>query len=137
MRARAPLIACALALLSLNVHVAEPAIYAAPQDRRGEETYPGGPLTYVQEARRRAGENAPQRTGCHLAAGFGAVTLFWMRANGALPSSGWACFLMDYFVIHQPSGGATIAARLLPGDLPGLQRDVQRIARSVQITRKQ
>lgn len=67
------------------------------QDRRGEEPYPGGPLTYVEEAQRRAGEDAPQRTGCRLAAGFAAVTLFWMRANGELPTSGRACFLMDYF----------------------------------------
>jgi sugar (pentulose or hexulose) kinase len=67
------------------------------QDRRGEETYPGGTLTYVQEAIRRAGADAPQRTGCRLAAGFGAVTLFWMRTNGVLPAAGTTCFLMDYF----------------------------------------
>jgi hypothetical protein len=46
-------------------------------------------------------------------------------------------FLMDYFVLQQAAGGATIAARLLPTDLPGLRRDVERIARSVLITRKQ
>jgi hypothetical protein len=41
--------------------------------------------------------------------------------------------VMDYYVIHQPAGGATLAARLLPKDLPALQQDVERIARSVQI----
>src|SRR5205085_2552358 len=46
---------------------------------------------------RRAGPDAPQRTGCRLAAGYGAITLFWMQANGVLSSSGRACFLMDYF----------------------------------------
>jgi hypothetical protein len=46
-------------------------------------------------------------------------------------------FLMDYFVIRQAAGGATLAARLLPADQANLQRDVLRIARSVQITRKQ
>jgi hypothetical protein len=46
-------------------------------------------------------------------------------------------FVMDYFVIRQQAGGVTIAARLLPGDLPALRRDVERIARSVQVTRKQ
>jgi hypothetical protein len=46
-------------------------------------------------------------------------------------------FQMTYYVIRQAAGGATLAARLLPTDLPGLQRDVQRIARSVQITRPQ
>src|SRR5207302_222516 len=42
-------------------------------------------------------------------------------------------FLMAYYVIRQPAGGATLAARLLPGDVQALQRDVQRIARSVQL----
>lgn len=45
--------------------------------------------------------------------------------------------LMDYFVLRQPKGGATIAARLLPADLANLQRDVDRIARSVTITGQQ
>src|SRR5207249_3636119 len=67
------------------------------QDRRGEETYPGSKLTHVQEALRRAGDEAPQRTGCRLAAGFSAITLFWMKANGVLPPLAQACFLMDYF----------------------------------------
>jgi len=46
-------------------------------------------------------------------------------------------FLMDYYVIRQGNGGATLTARLLPADWQGLQADVRRIARSVQITRKQ
>jgi hypothetical protein len=41
--------------------------------------------------------------------------------------------VMDYYVIRQPAGGATLAARLLPADLANLQRDVERIARSVQV----
>jgi hypothetical protein len=41
-------------------------------------------------------------------------------------------FEMDYYVVRQPPGGATLAARLLPADLAGLQKDVERIARSVQ-----
>jgi sugar (pentulose or hexulose) kinase len=67
------------------------------QDRRGEEAYAGGPLTYVEEAIRRAGADAPRRTGCRLAAGYMGVTLFWMRSNGLLPAAGKACFLADYF----------------------------------------
>jgi hypothetical protein len=46
-------------------------------------------------------------------------------------------FQMNYFVIQQANGGGTIAARLLSADIQALQRDVERIARSVQITRKQ
>jgi hypothetical protein len=41
--------------------------------------------------------------------------------------------VMDYYVIRQPPGGATLAARLLPADLANLQKDVERIARSVEL----
>jgi hypothetical protein len=41
--------------------------------------------------------------------------------------------LMDYFVIRQKSGGALLTARLLPNDLANLQKEVERIARSVQV----
>lgn len=44
---------------------------------------------------------------------------------------------LEYYVLRQPQGGVTLAARLLSGDLADLQRDVQRIARSLQITRPQ
>ena len=67
------------------------------QDRRGDEPYPGGTFTVVREALRRAGDDASRRTGCRLATGYMGVTLLWMRANGVLPASGRACFLMDYF----------------------------------------
>src|SRR5439155_16006967 len=40
---------------------------------------------------------------------------------------------MDYFVVRQRAGGAVLAARLLPTDLATLQRDVERIARSVRV----
>jgi hypothetical protein len=42
---------------------------------------------------------------------------------------------LDYYVIRQPQGGVTLAARLLPADLPSLQKEVERIARSVTLTR--
>jgi len=45
-------------------------------------------------------------------------------------------FLMDYYVTRQANGGATLAARLLPAERQALQADVQRIARSVLITKK-
>ncbi|MBM4072234.1 MAG: hypothetical protein FJ271_25400 [Planctomycetes bacterium] len=44
---------------------------------------------------------------------------------------------LEYFVLRQAQGGVTIAARLLTRDLADLQRDVQRIARSMQVTRPQ
>lgn len=44
---------------------------------------------------------------------------------------------MDYYVARQTAGGATLAARLLPNDLAAAQREVERIARSLQITRAQ
>ncbi len=41
---------------------------------------------------------------------------------------------LEYYVIKQPAGGATLAARLALSDLPALQRDVERIARSVRVS---
>jgi hypothetical protein len=43
--------------------------------------------------------------------------------------------LMDYYVIRQGAGGATLAARLLPADLQTLQKEVEEIARSALISR--
>jgi hypothetical protein len=42
---------------------------------------------------------------------------------------------LEYFVMRQPAGGATMAARLLPNaELSAVQRDLERMARSVQIS---
>ena len=39
---------------------------------------------------------------------------------------------LDYYVVRQPGGAATLAARLMPtADLPAVQRDAERIARTV------
>ena len=43
---------------------------------------------------------------------------------------------LDYYIVRQPQGGATVAARLLPSDLANLQRDVQRVIGSLQVTAK-
>jgi hypothetical protein len=43
---------------------------------------------------------------------------------------------MDYYVTRQTGGGATLAARLTMSDLAELRKEVDRIARSVVITRK-
>jgi hypothetical protein len=40
---------------------------------------------------------------------------------------------LEYYVVKQSAGGATLAARLAPADLAALQRDVERIARSVRL----
>jgi hypothetical protein len=44
--------------------------------------------------------------------------------------------LMDYYVTRQAQGGVTLAARLLPEDLAALRKEVERIARSVTVTKK-
>jgi sugar (pentulose or hexulose) kinase len=67
------------------------------QDRRGEQIDPGSGQSYVRRAIERAGAEARQRTGCRLAAGYLAVTLFWMKETGVLPPNATACFLTDYF----------------------------------------
>lgn len=66
------------------------------QDRRGEAPMPGEPRTWVQEARRRVGEDAVRRTGCRLSAGYQAVTLFWLAGQRQLPEAATACFATDY-----------------------------------------
>ena len=68
-------------------------------DRRGEETVPGSATTWVRQASALLGPDMPLRTGCRLASGFLAVTLYWMKANGLLPAQGKACFAMDYLVL--------------------------------------
>ena len=45
-------------------------------------------------------------------------------------------FLMDYHVSRQINGGAILAARLLPGDQTALQREVERIAGSIIVTKR-
>ncbi|OAI46285.1 hypothetical protein AYO44_11650 [Planctomycetaceae bacterium SCGC AG-212-F19] len=66
------------------------------QDRRGEEQFPRSKQSYVQRAAELLGKDAPQRTGCRLAAGYMALTLFWMHERGVLPAAGTACFATDY-----------------------------------------
>jgi hypothetical protein len=43
---------------------------------------------------------------------------------------------LDYYVTAQANGGATVAARLLPAELAAARREVDRIARSISITRR-
>lgn len=65
------------------------------QDRRADEPMPGTSRTWADEARALAGDGAA-RAGCRLAAGYLAVTLFWLSRNGGLPARARACFLMDH-----------------------------------------
>jgi hypothetical protein len=44
-------------------------------------------------------------------------------------------FVMDYYVTRQGAGGAVVAARLV-GDLPALRKEVERVARSVTVTKR-
>jgi hypothetical protein len=45
-------------------------------------------------------------------------------------------FLMDYWVLRQANGGATLAARLLPTEQDSARQEVERLARSLAITRR-
>lgn len=67
------------------------------QDRRANQPFPGSNQSYVQRAATLLGENAPQRAGCRLAAGYLGVTLFWLKETGRLPAGATACSVMDYF----------------------------------------
>jgi len=44
--------------------------------------------------------------------------------------------VMDYLITRQPNGGATLAARILENDRDALMKEVERIARSLTLTRK-
>ena len=43
---------------------------------------------------------------------------------------------MDYYITRQSGGGVTLAARLLPADLAGVRKEVDRIARTTVVTKK-
>jgi hypothetical protein len=43
--------------------------------------------------------------------------------------------MMDYYVVHQANGGATLAARLLSADAE-VRKEVEGIARGLTITKK-
>jgi hypothetical protein len=44
-------------------------------------------------------------------------------------------FLMDYYVTRQAAGGATLAARLVPADLATARREVEKLARSITLSK--
>ena len=84
------------------------------QDRRAEELVPGAQETFLARAQRLAGKEAATRTGCRLAAGFLAVSLYWLKETGRLRGPGQVHFLPDYFasVLMQapPATDPTLAA---------------------------
>jgi hypothetical protein len=41
--------------------------------------------------------------------------------------------LLDYYIARQPTGGATLAARLLPADLTARRKEIERIAASIKV----
>jgi hypothetical protein len=43
---------------------------------------------------------------------------------------------LDYYVSRQAAGGVTLAARLLPADLAGLRKEVERLAQSLVVSKK-
>ena len=45
--------------------------------------------------------------------------------------------VLDYYVLRYSGGGATAVARLSPGDLISLRKDVDRIIKSVQFSKAQ
>jgi sugar (pentulose or hexulose) kinase len=66
------------------------------QDRRGEERCPGSARTWTVIIQNHLSEAAVMRTGCRLATGYLAVTLFWLAYHQSWPQETVACFLADY-----------------------------------------
>jgi sugar (pentulose or hexulose) kinase len=102
------------------------------QDRRTQEPMPGSDQTYLRRAQELVGEDAPQRTGCRLHAGFMATTLFWMKEQGVLPVQGTACLIMDYFAAlltgQQPTTDATCGGSFGVLDLRAADWDMASLA---------
>jgi hypothetical protein len=44
-------------------------------------------------------------------------------------------FLMDYYILRQPAGGVTLAARVVPADREAARRELEKMARSITLTR--
>lgn len=68
------------------------------QDQRGNDLIPHRTRSWVEEARRRCGDDAVKRLGCRLNSGFLGTTLFWLNEQDLIPAGSRACFLMDLFV---------------------------------------
>ena len=66
------------------------------QDQRCHERLPNG-QTYLSQMATLA-ETTLGRTGCRLATGYMASTLFWLKQNALLPDGAQACFAPDYLV---------------------------------------
>lgn len=65
------------------------------QDQRTRDAMSDG-ATFLETAQRRIGDDAPERTGARLAAGYLGTTLFWLNEQGILPHESTAVFLADY-----------------------------------------
>jgi sugar (pentulose or hexulose) kinase len=83
------------------------------QDRRGDASF-SPRQTFTARAQKLIGTEAAGRTGCRLASGYMAVTLFWFKRNKLSLRGSKACFLADYFATtltdSQPVTDPTLAA---------------------------
>jgi hypothetical protein len=72
---------------------------------------------------------------------FGAQPARRVQANPEVDYFGFEAELkgqrieLDYYIVRQASGGATLAARLVPEDIKDLRPEVERIARSVVVSK--
>ena len=101
-------------------------------DQRGEEVFEDTNRTIVEQAILLTGDDASRRTGCRLATGYMGTTLFWMKVNHQLPTSGVACFITDFLGAvltgKTPVTDPTMAASSGLVDLPSRQWDQNMIA---------
>ncbi len=76
------------------------------QDQRGNRRHRDTNRTLVEEVARRMGASAQARAGCAPAAGYGAVTLFRMIAQGSLPKRAVALTIHD--LLARTLAGVTV-----------------------------
>ena len=75
------------------------------QDRRAAEPGPGGE-TPLDRYLARCPPEALERTGCQVAPGYGAATLFVLRERGELPSGGWRALTAADWIGARLRGGS-------------------------------
>jgi sugar (pentulose or hexulose) kinase len=82
------------------------------QDKRGDDAFPGVAHSFVHEAIARCGTDLPSRTGCRLASGYMATTLFCWKEKKKLKEGRTASFISDLIASRLAKNGLTTDSTL-------------------------
>ena len=87
------------------------------QDRRALEPAPGRNGSLLDAYLTRCGAEALAESGCRLAPGYGAVTLFCLRQSGGLPAGDWKALTIADWLCAELSAGERVTDRTLAASL--------------------